>query len=664
MIILEPSRRGRSLKLPAEALVPEPADIYALCLALLAVCVLLINWSQHVVRHPHELLVFGLLAAAAGTLKLWVPNSQGSRVSIGYIFVLLGLIFAGLPEAMLIAAASGLASSLLNVRERPGSREGVFNVAALVLATALAGMTLRALGGPVRHPPASADIGAILAAAAVYFLANSGLAAVAVALAEERPAWEVWRQGLRWTVSGALAGSSLTILMALAYALPDRTLFYLSLPLAYVLFAAYQATLERMDESRRHVEDLDHSARELYRAFQRVGQALAAPLDTRALHRLIVDLCHEMLAPQLCGLCLCRDGALELVDARFGPAFPSGRSGTVAEALQRAAATALEHGQPTSSSADGSRPGGAGAVVFAVPLQSSGLVHGALCVLYETWYRLTDARRQLLTGFAAQAGLALQNAHLFQVEQDTADTMRRSLLPPAHVEAPGLEIGTFYEPAAVDAGRIGGDYYDVLSLPDGRVAVSIADVCGKGLPAALRTARGKYTARAYAVESPWPLEVLARVNSALVAQDPDSERFTTMAYALLDPEGGSLAFATAGHPPALLFRAATRQCLTLEAGGAALGLLPEAEYQEVREAFHPGDLLLLYTDGVLEARSGLEEFGPERLEATFASAADRRPHEIASAIVAAARDFAGGKLTDDVTLLVLKNSASRADGFR
>ena len=166
----------------------------------------------------------------------------------------------------------------------------------------------------------------------------------------------MWREGLLWTVAGALAGASLARLMALAYGLPDRTLFYLSLPLVYVLFAAYQATLERMDESRRHVEDLDRTARELYASFQRVGEALAAPLEAGALYRLIVDLCHEMLAPQMSGLCLYREGSLHLMAARFASSFQSGHNGSIADAVQKAAATALRQGQPTSTPTKRMRP--------------------------------------------------------------------------------------------------------------------------------------------------------------------------------------------------------------------------------------------------------------------------------------------------------------------
>jgi len=242
--------------------------------------------------------------------------------------------------------------------------------------------------------------------------------------------------------------------------------------------------------------------------------------------------------------------------------------------------------------------------------------------------------------------------------------MRLSLLPPSRVQARDLEIGTFYEPLAIDAGRIGGDYYDVLTLPDGRVVVTIADVCGKGMPAAVRTALSKYTVRAYAIETPAPQQVLARANAALVSQEPDDESFTTLAYALLDAEQGHLFFAAAGHPPAILYRAAARRCFGLNAGGAALGILPDAQYQQAEERFEPGDVLLLYTDGVFEARWGEEQFGLERLETAFARVADRPPQEIAEVLIKAVREFAGGVLADDVTLLVLKNVRHRAHRVR
>src|SRR5262249_49947094 len=150
------------------------------------------------------------------------------------------------------------------------------------------------------------------------------------------------------------------------FGLPDRTLFYLFLPLAYAFLAAHQATFERGHERRQHAEDLDQTARELYASFQRVGQALAAPLEIDALHLLIVDLCHDMLAPRMSGLCLWRDETLQLAAARSAPPFPSRGCGSVAEAVQTVAWSALERGQPMSAPTDGLRAGGSGGLAFAV----------------------------------------------------------------------------------------------------------------------------------------------------------------------------------------------------------------------------------------------------------------------------------------------------------
>ena len=176
------------------------------------------------------------------------------------------------------------------------------------------------------------------------------------------------------------------------------------------------------------------------------------------------------------------------------------------------------------------------------------------------------------------------------------------------------------------------------------------------------TARAKYTVRAYAVETPSPPQVLAQTNAAFIAQESDPESFTTLAYALLDPEGGRLAFAAAGHPPPLLYRAITGRCTRLDAGGAALGVLSGAAYEEELEPFGPNDVLLLYTDGVLEARQDDEQFGLERLEAAFMAVAAWPAREIVAAVAETAREFAGGTFADDVTLLVLKNMGAETDG--
>jgi hypothetical protein len=127
MIILERFPRERPPHADPVEIFPNPADAYVLYLAVMAAGATAYVWNQHPVHRPDELLIFGLLAAAAGSQKLWVPDGPRSRVSIGYVFVMLGLLFLGVPEAMLIAAASGLTSSLLNVTGQPRLWDSVFN---------------------------------------------------------------------------------------------------------------------------------------------------------------------------------------------------------------------------------------------------------------------------------------------------------------------------------------------------------------------------------------------------------------------------------------------------------------------------------------------------------------------------------------------------------
>ena len=158
MIILERPSHRPAASAGAGKLVPVPADIYGLWLALLASGALLAGWGRHPIRQPGDLLLFAALAAIAGSQKLWLPESARRRVSIGYIFVMAGMLFLGVPEAMSIAAASGLAGSLLNVPERPSLRAALFNVSALILSAALAGVTLLFLVPDPRGPLTAAGI--------------------------------------------------------------------------------------------------------------------------------------------------------------------------------------------------------------------------------------------------------------------------------------------------------------------------------------------------------------------------------------------------------------------------------------------------------------------------------------------------------------------------
>jgi serine phosphatase RsbU (regulator of sigma subunit) len=253
---------------------------------------------------------------------------------------------------------------------------------------------------------------------------------------------------------------------------------------------------------------------------------------------------------------------------------------------------------------------------------------------------------------AAQAALALDKARLSQQQRQFFDTMQRSLLPASIPETPGLEIGHLYEsPARLD---IGGDVYDLMMLPDGRLAAVIADVTGHGVDAAADMAMVKYLFRSLAREHSRPGDFLAQANDVVVGEISPG-KFVTMAYLIIDPARGAVACAAAGHPSPRLVRSGGT-VTSLPAGGLALGVEERQLYDDVEEPFPPGAAVVLYTDGVLEARRAGEIYGEERLDALLARRAELPADELARAVLEDCRRFAGGELDDDVAVVVLKHS--------
>jgi sigma-B regulation protein RsbU (phosphoserine phosphatase) len=203
--------------------------------------------------------------------------------------------------------------------------------------------------------------------------------------------------------------------------------------------------------------------------------------------------------------------------------------------------------------------------------------------------------------------------------------------------------------------EVAGDFYDLYTLPDGRLALVIADVSGKGVPAALFMALSVTVLRFAMYLDFSPAELLLRANQAILASQ-GSRMFTTAFVGYLDLETGELCYASAGHNPPLLYRKDACECEYLVAQGVAMGLFENAAYVERRTTLHPGDLLALYTDGITEAIDAHErEFGPERLEALVVQQADCPADDLAERILHAAADFGHAVgVTDDETLLVVK----------
>ncbi len=303
-------------------------------------------------------------------------------------------------------------------------------------------------------------------------------------------------------------------------------------------------------------------------------------------------------------------------------------------------------------------------VKLVVPLVSQGELIGLLNLgprMSQQEYSSDD--RKLLADLAAQTAPAVRVAQLVRQQQLAAQQRERidqelrvarliqqTLLPKEVPTLDGYRLATYYQPAR----EVGGDFYDFLELPDGRLALIVGDVTDKGVPAALVMATTRTMLRAAAQRLYSPGEVLERVNGVLHPDIPPN-MFVTCLYAILDPRSGTLKYANAGHD--LPYRRHSGGASELRATGMPLGLMPGMRYEEKEVCLDPGDSVLFYSDGIVEAHSPTREmFGFPRLQG-FVGA-----HPGGETLV----DFLLGELTrfvgdgweqeDDITLVTLKRS--------
>jgi serine phosphatase RsbU (regulator of sigma subunit) len=239
-----------------------------------------------------------------------------------------------------------------------------------------------------------------------------------------------------------------------------------------------------------------------------------------------------------------------------------------------------------------------------------------------------------------------------------AQTLQQSLLPPQLPSIPGIQIAAHYQ-AAGDGIDVGGDFYDVYESARNDWSVVIGDVCGKGSEAAALTALVRYTIRAAAIQTRRPRLVLRLVNDAVLRQDP--EQFCTVAYARVRPDadGARVTVCCAGHPLPLVLRSdGTVESVAVP--GRVLGHFPELQSVDRMVRLGPGDMLLLYTDGLTEARSPEGFFGEERLHELLRSCRERNADDTVKRIERSLESFHGGRPRDDVAFVVLRVTADQA----
>lgn len=298
--------------------------------------------------------------------------------------------------------------------------------------------------------------------------------------------------------------------------------------------------------------------------------------------------------------------------------------------------------------------------MIAVPLQTNDRVIGLIYV--DSPHSIREFSREdlnLLTVMANVAAIRIEHARLNEIEEaeramakemQQAALIQQGLLPSKPPAVPGLDICG----KTTACRTVGGDYFDYLVFPDGRVGLLVGDVAGKGLSASLLMS--SLQARVQVLfEDPDDLaRKIGRLNKSLCGNCPDN-RFITFFMTIIDPSTGELVFTNAGHNPPLLVRA-SGGCDKLAGGGIILGILPMAAYQESRQQMQSGDILVLFSDGVTEAPNPADEdFGDDRLEQLVASMRDRPAAEIVEAIEKAVAEFTqGAPAADDITVVVAR----------
>ncbi len=311
----------------------------------------------------------------------------------------------------------------------------------------------------------------------------------------------------------------------------------------------------------------------------------------------------------------------------------------------------------------------AAGVALVVPLVSQGELIGTLNLgprLSEQDYSTDD--RRLLTTLAAQAAPAIRVAQLvreqaqeaaererLEQEMRVATLIQQQFLPRELPNLPEWQIAAYYGPARA----VGGDFYDFIEMPGGRIGIAVGDVTDKGVPAALVMARTHSILRAEASRSDSPSEILGRANALLVPEMP-ARMFVTCLFAILDPATGEIVLANAGHN--LPYVRTSDGVIELRATGMPLGLLPDIKYQETRGVVAPGDSVLLYSDGLVEAHDPTNDmYGFPRLAREMA--VDDAGSELLDRLLETLHAFTGPdwEQEDDITLVTLRRASGVAD---
>jgi phosphoserine phosphatase RsbU/P len=246
-------------------------------------------------------------------------------------------------------------------------------------------------------------------------------------------------------------------------------------------------------------------------------------------------------------------------------------------------------------------------------------------------------------------------AEAYDRERRIADALQQRMLPEAPFRTGRVELATAYF-SALDESELGGDFYDVMSLPDGLIGILVGDVSGKGLEAAVYTASVKYMLEGFAYENHNTATAMRRLNRVMRGSTPDW-KFITAFFGVLDPSSGKLSYTSAGHPPPLIRHADGSTEWLDGSTGLPIATDDRPDYTEQRATLVEGDTLLCYTDGAIEVRCDGKWFGTEGLEELM-SRTSATPSETVRIVHETVTDFCGGRLPDDIALVAVRFGAA------
>lgn len=415
--------------------------------------------------------------------------------------------------------------------------------------------------------------------------------------------------------------------------------------------ALLKATVQ---ERTRRVEELA--------ALYEIAHAVSSTLDLPALLDKLVKQVHAIVGAEACAVFLLDGRDLEMA-ASVGLGQPerfahlADRRGTVGHAVQNA-----RHISTAAVEAEGDDPflealGAEGLQhVMLVPMTHRSRCVGLLAVMSRTPRTGTEEEADLLLAIGKQAATGVDNCMLYRNKVRVEELLRTRLIP-HHLSFPDVEVGHHYVPSvdpSNQTGNLSGDYYDLIPLRENAFGLVIADVTGKGAEAAIQALRVKHVVESYATAGASPGEILRLLNVQLHKRSERTEPVTIF-YCNVDVAQQEIVYASAGHEPAILWNAETRTQVQLHTGNMLVGAFPGIRYDERLQPYRKGDYLLLYTDGVTEARSPDGDFfGLDRLVSTLESERDYGPERLANRIYYRVYHFTRGQVTDDLSVLAVR----------